>query len=184
MFLLQAYMREHECTLTTENSVVTVTPATKECINAGNLTTRGCSGLMPSSASSNLQGPSSSRRKRGAGGQGPPPSGSSSNYKNWMAILPTFRRRWEPVPLLLHGHGCTRQKEDWSSAYRPHQGLLLQGQRLHIFWVSFYRTRVRSLAMLVTHWLPNSLLFSKLDWCDPGVWRCLLTRWPNGLLAF
>ena len=79
-------MREHECTWTTENSVVSVKPATKECINAGNLTTRGCSDLMPSSASSNLQGPSSSRRKRGAGGQGPPPSGSSSNYKNWKAI--------------------------------------------------------------------------------------------------
>ena len=79
-------MGEHKCTLTTENSVVTVKPATKECINAGNLTTRGCSNQMPSSASSNLQGPSSSRRKRGAGGQGPPPSGSSSNYKNWKAI--------------------------------------------------------------------------------------------------
>ena len=46
----------------------------------------------------------------------------------------------------------------------------------------FYRTRVRSLAMLVsdslanslTHWLTHSLLFSKLDWCDPGVWRCQL----------
>ena len=59
----------------------------------------------------------------------------------------------------------------------------------------YYRTRVRSLAMLVTHWLTNSLthsvtfpiigyacqwlpnsltnslLFSKLDWCDPGMWR-------------
>ena len=39
----------------------------------------------------------------------------------------------------------------------------------------FYRTRVRSLAMLVTHsltdWLTHSLPFSKLDWCDPGVWR-------------
>ena len=36
----------------------------------------------------------------------------------------------------------------------------------------FYRTRVRSLVMLVTHWLTNWLtnwlLFSKLDWCD--VW--------------
>ena len=34
----------------------------------------------------------------------------------------------------------------------------------------FYRTRVRSLVMLVTHsltnWLTHSLLFSKLDWCD------------------
>ena len=46
----------------------------------------------------------------------------------------------------------------------------------------FYRTRVRSLAMLVTHWLTHSLthelLFSKLYWCDPGVWRCQLkTCW-------
>ena len=46
----------------------------------------------------------------------------------------------------------------------------------------FYRTRVRSLAMLVTHSLTDSLtnwlLFSKLDWCDPGLWRCQLkTCW-------
>ena len=48
------------------------------------------------------------------------------------------------------------------------------GKLQHIF----YRTRVRSLALLVTHWLTNSLPFSKLDWCDPGVWRCLLkTCW-------
>ena len=33
---------------------------------------------------------------------------------------------------------------------------------------NFYRTRVRSLAMLVTNWLTHWLLFSKLDWCDPG----------------
>ena len=27
-------------------------------------------------------------------------------------------------------------------------------------------------------WLTNSLLFSTLDWCDPGVWRCQLkTYW-------
>ena len=42
----------------------------------------------------------------------------------------------------------------------------------------FYRTRVRSLGMLVSNWLTHSLthslLFSKLDWCDPGVWRCQL----------
>ena len=41
-------------------------------------------------------------------------------------------------------------------------------------WI-FYRTRVRSLFTLVTNWLTdsltNSLLFSKLYWCDPGVWR-------------
>ena len=48
--------------------------------------------------------------------------------------------------------------------------------------VDFHRTRVRSLAMLVTHSLPNSLpnsvTLSKLYWCDPGVWRCQLkTYW-------
>ena len=40
----------------------------------------------------------------------------------------------------------------------------------------------------VTHWL-TWLLFSKLDWCDPGVWRCQLktcwgcyccSRWCRG----
>ena len=30
----------------------------------------------------------------------------------------------------------------------------------------------------LTHSLTESLLFSKLDWCDPGVWRCQLkTCW-------
>ena len=47
-----------------------------------------------------------------------------------------------------------------------------------IFCCFNYRTRVRSLGMLVsnslTHWLTDWLLFSKLDWCGPGVWRCQL----------
>ena len=46
----------------------------------------------------------------------------------------------------------------------------------------FYRTRVRSSVMLVTnsvtHWLTHSLPFSKLDWCEPGIWRWQLkTCW-------
>ena len=46
----------------------------------------------------------------------------------------------------------------------------------------FYRTRVRSLVMLVTHsltnWLTHSLPLSKLDWCEPGMWRWQLkTCW-------
>ena len=36
----------------------------------------------------------------------------------------------------------------------------------------FYRTRVRSLAMLVTNSLTDSL-----NWCDPGVWRWQLCWW-------
>ena len=31
-----------------------------------------------------------------------------------------------------------------------------------------------SLTDSLTDWLTNWLLFSKLDWCDPGVWRCQL----------
>ena len=30
------------------------------------------------------------------------------------------------------------------------------------------------LPLSLTDWLTNSLLFSKLDWCNPGVWRCQL----------
>ena len=34
------------------------------------------------------------------------------------------------------------------------------------------------LCLSVTNSLTHSLLFSKLDWCDPGVWRCQLkTCW-------
>ena len=42
----------------------------------------------------------------------------------------------------------------------------------------FYRTQVRSLFTLVTDSLTHSVTFSKLDWCNPGVWRCQLkTCW-------
>ena len=44
--------------------------------------------------------------------------------------------------------------------------------------VNYYRTRVRSLVILVSDSLTHWLLFSKLDWCDRGVWRCQLkTCW-------
>ena len=47
--------------------------------------------------------------------------------------------------------------------------------------LNFYRTRVRSLVMLVsnwlTDWLTHSLPFSKLYWCDPGIWCQLKTCW-------
>ena len=34
------------------------------------------------------------------------------------------------------------------------------------------------LPLSLTHWLTDWLLFSKLDWCNPGVWRCQLkTCW-------
>ena len=43
--------------------------------------------------------------------------------------------------------------------------------------IHFYRVQVRSLSTLVTHSLPNSVLFSKLDWCDPCMWRWQLKTW-------
>ena len=46
----------------------------------------------------------------------------------------------------------------------------------HICGHRIYRTRVWSMAMLVN----DSLLFSKLNWSDRGVWRCQLkTGWGN-----
>ena len=51
------------------------------------------------------------------------------------------------------------------------------GARKHFPLLSafFYRTRVRSLFTLVsnwlTDWLTHWLLFSTLDWCDPGMCR-------------
>ena len=58
----------------------------------------------------------------------------------------------------------------------------LEGKFICLKLRYFYRTRVRSLGMLVTNsltdWLTDSLLFSKLDWCDPGMWRWQLkTCW-------
>ena len=47
-----------------------VTPDTFACTNAANLAIRGCSNLLPSSATSNVQGPT--RKKRGAAAGGPP----------------------------------------------------------------------------------------------------------------
>ena len=48
-----------------------------------------------------------------------------------------------------------------------------------IWQTRFYRTRVQSLAILVTNSVDDSLtLWSRFDWCDPGVWRYQLkTCW-------
>ena len=52
----------------------------------------------------------------------------------------------------------------------------------NVICMHFYRSRVRSFATLVTSSLTSSLthsvVFSRLDWCDPGVCRCQLkTCW-------
>ena len=79
----------------------------------------------------------------------------------------------------LFGEGQRQRLERWVTGCPGEKTMEKAHAHCLIF---FYRTRVRSLAMLVTHWLTNwltdSLLFSELDWCDPGVWRCQLkTCW-------
>ena len=75
--IFQAYLALKKCSLSVVENVVTVTPETFECTNAANLTIRGCSNLLPGSATSHVQGLATTRRKRGAGGGGGggPPSG-------------------------------------------------------------------------------------------------------------
>ena len=88
---------------------------------------------------------------------------------------------------------CT-VRTDWGKGWKTRSSWLNCALRDDeaVYWVSIglyeavavdnYRTRVRSLFTLVTnwltHWLTDSLLFNKLYWCDPGVWRCQLkTCW-------
>ena len=73
--VLQKYLTLNSCSLSVVDGVVTVTPDTFECTNAANLTMRGCSNLLPDSATSNVQGATASgnRKKQEAGGG--PPSG-------------------------------------------------------------------------------------------------------------
>ena len=73
--VLQKYLTLNSCSLSVVDGVVTVTPDTFECTNAANLTMRGCSNLLPDSATSNVQGTTASgnRKKQEVGGG--PPSG-------------------------------------------------------------------------------------------------------------
>ena len=43
-----------------------------------------------------------------------------------------------------------------------------------VVFIYLYRTRVWSLANLVSNWLTRSVTFSKLDWCDPSLLMLLL----------
>ena len=92
----------------------------------------------------------------------------SRDLRLFVATTSIVRREIASQPLLHHRPDLYRHL---FRQHRRHHHLLFH----HHY---FYRTLVRSLAMLVTHWLTNSLLFSKLDWCDSGVWRCQLkTCW-------
>ena len=81
----------------------------------------------------------------------------------------------ELVPIRLRMRGACERK-------RSHRCGRFVAFDLKLCFGFFYRTRVRSLVMLVsnslTHWLTDWLLFSKLDRCDPEVWRYQLkTCW-------
>ena len=53
--------------------------------------------------------------------------------------------------------------------WRGHGERMRKWRNIHSLY--FYRTRVRSSGTLVSDSLTDSLLFSKLDWCDSGMWR-------------
>ena len=100
-----------------------------------------------------------------------------------------------------HYLGATMSAKKWHQPALRHQLLWFDSDErikvLYLYWICtlspiqskkrpsvkhFYRTRVRSLFTLVTNWLTDWLtdwlLFSKLDWCDSGLWRCQLkTCW-------
>ena len=73
-------MSQSNCSLSNVNNVLYATPNTTQCINAGNLTIRGCtelkSSLLPSPATSSPE-TSSGRRKRGAAGPAAGPAGGA-----------------------------------------------------------------------------------------------------------
>ena len=81
-----------------------------------------------------------------------------------------------------NGESWPETNFDFWGLISMHQILPLTILNYFLSWKStfynFYRTWVRSLGMLVTNSLTHSLthwlLFSKLDWCDPGLWRCQL----------
>ena len=75
-------MSQSNCSLSNVNNVLYATPNTTQCINAGNLTIRGCtelkSSLLPSPATSTSSPETSSgRRKRGAAGPAGGPAGGA-----------------------------------------------------------------------------------------------------------
>ena len=122
-------------------------------------------------------------------------------WKPWKDRIWAFLFHQENTSKTEHRHTCTENKTrtydkeifSFLSVAHVDQFLLNQetvitlitgycSSRVDFWWFLFYRTRVGSLRMLVTNSLAHSmthwLLFSKLDWCGPGVWRWQLkTCW-------
>ena len=92
--------------------------------------------------------------------------------KNWTQIN---QGSWGK-PFGVHFRGPRPISEVTEAKFRSFLGQILTFPDPPANLVNLYRTLVRSLqlATLVTHSLTHSLLLSRLDWCDPGVWRCQL----------
>ena len=80
------------------------------------------------------------------------------------------------VSIKLYVYDCGKwPSQAWQKCAEDKGLLKVSLTIIHHVWINdrriidFYRTRVRSLAMLVTNWLTCSVTFSKLDWCDPFV---------------
>ena len=102
-----------------------------------------------------------------------------------LQIYVIFKRKvnWGPIyeikhfQAILHGGGTQWLMMGVEATVAP---FWVSGQNFffNLFkhtTLNFYGTRVRSLLPLsLTDSLTHFVLFSKLDWCDPGVWRCQL----------
>ena len=109
----------------------------------------------------------------------------SAAKKNTHALWTSDKLQLNDFRGLTINFVCVTQSKNfrniWIKVYL-HRIIFRRGLENWIILDFFYRTRVWSLAMLVsnslTNWLTDWLTFSKIDWCDPGVWRCQLkTCW-------
>ena len=105
----------------------------------------------------------------------------SLNSKHEVVICAAqIRRGHRP---LATDHRVRNERRHWACFHRS------DGHRHHhladgpvgieeIHFLSDPSPIMHWLCLSLTHSLTNSVTFSKLDWCDPGVWRCQLkTCW-------
>ena len=92
-----------------------------------------------------------------------PSSSSSPLWSDWSRGI------------LINNQIYALQAPTWQDANKEDTGPDLgRWFSVHQLWKSVFigPESDHCLPLSLTHWLTNWLLFSKLDWCDPGMWRC------------
>ena len=88
----------------------------------------------------------------------------------WLSSSPSWLLSWQ----LCTGFITT----SFFSGTVLWKGSVLSLADVDTFMISFYLSDPSPIIGYACHSLTDWLLFSKLDWCDPGVWICLLkTCW-------